>query len=287
MKITLMYGLLTFMIRLYLWLMLINVYAKSNVFSFFYFIAVVYFWFKPVEFDLIRNINKAAIVIICLQYAVLLMDLNTIVSPLPLPYNDNTLSLLEYLIEDPSLVNFIAVSSQSKGSNSGFVVSFIVNSIIIFLTELCFTIFTVLSERMMKTIFAVYMKYEFILQKLRDIRDRDPVILSYNNYKHLSYRVLNFIYERIIMSSYLFVALLIFILLAGVQGYLAVLLLVVAFLYIYLGVFSKWSGGEEIVTYTKHFFRFFNALQFLCLLLTSVLNIPMVQDNEIISNIAD
>ena len=94
MKISMMYGLLIFMIRLYLWLMLLNIYAKSSIFSFIYFIAVVIFWFKSVEFDLIRNINKAAILILCLQYLVLLLDLNTAVSPLPLPYNDNTLSLL-------------------------------------------------------------------------------------------------------------------------------------------------------------------------------------------------
>lgn len=134
MKISILYGLLIFIIRLYLWLMLLNVYAKSNVFSFLYFLAVVFFWFKSVEFDLIRNINKAAIVILCLQYLVLLLDLNSVVSPLPLPYGDNTISLLEHFISDTNLVNFIAVSSQEGGSNSSFIVSFIVNAIIIFFT---------------------------------------------------------------------------------------------------------------------------------------------------------
>lgn len=91
----------------------------------------------------------------------------------------------------------------------------------------------------MKSIFEVYLKYEFILQKIKDIQAWDPVIINYNEYKHLPYRALNFIYERIFMGSYLFVALLIFILLAGVRGYLAVILLVIAFLNIYIGVFTE------------------------------------------------
>ena len=57
----------------------------------------------------------------------------------------------------------------------------------------------------------------------------------------MSYRFLNFLYERIIMTSYLFASLLIFILLAGVSGYLAIVLLCVAFLYIYFGIFSAQS----------------------------------------------
>lgn len=88
-----MLGLLTFIIRFYIWLMLLNVYAKSNVFAFGYLIAVVYFWFQPVSFDLIRTINKAAIILLTLQYVMLLLDLNSVISPLPLPYNRN-LSLL-------------------------------------------------------------------------------------------------------------------------------------------------------------------------------------------------
>ena len=106
-----MLGLLTFIIRFYLWLMLINVYAKSNVFAFGYLAAVVYFWFQSVSFDLIRTVNKAAIALLTLQYVMLLLDINSVISPLPLPYNLN-LSLLELLIKNnPSLVNFLAVSS--------------------------------------------------------------------------------------------------------------------------------------------------------------------------------
>jgi len=92
-KISTMYGLLNFIIRIYLWLMLINVYAKTNVFAFFYLFAVLIFWFKKLDFDLIRNINKAAIIILLLQYVVLLLDINSAISYLPIPYNKN-ISLL-------------------------------------------------------------------------------------------------------------------------------------------------------------------------------------------------
>lgn len=46
MTINMMYGFVNFIIRFYLWLMLLNVFAKSNVFSFLYFIAVLIFWFQ-------------------------------------------------------------------------------------------------------------------------------------------------------------------------------------------------------------------------------------------------
>lgn len=133
MKINMMYGFLSFVIRFYLWLMLLNVYAKNDVFSFAYFIAVICFWFQRLEFDMIKNINKAAIILLCLQYVVLLFDLNAFVSPLPLPYGEN-LSFMQNYIDNPALINFLAISSQKQLDNRHFVLSFIVNAIIIFLT---------------------------------------------------------------------------------------------------------------------------------------------------------
>jgi hypothetical protein len=70
------------------------------------------------------------------------------------------------------------------------------------------------------------------------------------------------------MSSHLFVSLLMFILLAGVNGYLAVLLLVISFLYIYFGIFSKNSMSADVFHYTRIYFRAFN--------ITIVLNIPII-----------
>jgi hypothetical protein len=71
----LLYGCISFVIRLYLWLMLLNVYAKSNVFGFAYLFAVLFFWFRKLSFSLIKDINKAAIAIVLLQYLVLLFDI--------------------------------------------------------------------------------------------------------------------------------------------------------------------------------------------------------------------
>lgn len=119
--------------------MLINIYSKTNMFGFAYFIAVIVFWFRDINFSLIRNINKAAIIIVLLQYLFLLLDINTITSPIAIPTTKN-LSLLEALIENPAWVEFLAVSSDASNNNS-YLASFLINSIIIFFTELCFSIY--------------------------------------------------------------------------------------------------------------------------------------------------
>lgn len=92
-RLNVLYGCVHFMIRFYLWLMLINLYSKGNVFAFAYLIAVLCFWFRDVNFGLIKDINKAAIIILLLQYFFLLLDVNTTTSPIAMPTTDN-LSLL-------------------------------------------------------------------------------------------------------------------------------------------------------------------------------------------------
>lgn len=87
------YGFMMALIRFYLLMMLINLYEKSNIFAFAYLFAVLFFWFKKVRFQLIKNINKAAIIILCMQYLVLLLDINNKTSAIPLP-NNQDLSLL-------------------------------------------------------------------------------------------------------------------------------------------------------------------------------------------------
>lgn len=110
-RLNMLYGCIHFMIRFYLWLMLINLYSKGNIFAFAYFIAVLWFWFREVNLGLVRSINKAAIFILLLQYFVLLLDVNTTTSPLPLPNNEK-LSLLEHFIDNPDWVDFLAVNSS-------------------------------------------------------------------------------------------------------------------------------------------------------------------------------
>ena len=87
------------------------------------------------------------------------------------------------------------------------------------------------------------------------------------------------------MSSHLFVSLLMFILLAGVSGYLSVLLLIISFLYIYIGIFSKASRNESIFNYTRIYFRLFNILQFVCLFITTVLDVPVINSNPEITRV--
>ena len=82
------------MLRLYLLMMLINLYEKSNIFAFPYLFSVLYFWFSPLHFNMVKNINKIAIIILLAQYALLLTDINAQTSPLPLPHPDYNLSLL-------------------------------------------------------------------------------------------------------------------------------------------------------------------------------------------------
>lgn len=94
---------------------------------------------------------------------------------------------------------------------------------------------------MMNNIFKVYLKYQEILNKLTSINLNDTIIINYNQYKKFKHKVAFFLYENIIMNSYLLVSLLIFILLAGVNSYIAIILLVVAFGYIYVGIFLKIS----------------------------------------------
>lgn len=67
-----------------------------------------------------------------------------------------------------------------------------------------------------------------------------------------------------------------FMLLSGVHNYLSIFLLIISFLYIYLGVFSKISERDDIFHYTKLYFRFFNILQLLILLINIILNMPFI-----------
>lgn len=187
-RLNMLYGCIHFMIRFYLWLMLINLYSKGNIFAFAYFIAVLWFWFRDVNFGLVRSINKAAIVILLLQYFVLLLDVNPTTSPISLPTEDN-LSLLEYLIDDPDWVDFLAVSS-SESNNDSYLASFLINSIIIFLTELCFTIYQGIAQLVVRSILDLYRKYESVLQKLQEQEGFEEVeqievnLMAYKSWYH-------------------------------------------------------------------------------------------------------
>lgn len=81
--------------------MFINIYVKNNnISTILYIISIYYFWFKQLSFEVVKNINKAAIFIMLIQYVILLMDIERNTSPLPLPDGVESLSLLGYLIKD-------------------------------------------------------------------------------------------------------------------------------------------------------------------------------------------
>jgi len=92
-----------------------------------------------------------------------------------------------------------------------------------------------------------------------------------------------FFYENMIMNSYLIVSLLMFVLLSGVHNFLALFLLSIAFLYIYLGIFTALSEREDIFSYTRIFFRVFNVLQLAILLVDIILNMPLVPATQILN----
>lgn len=84
-KINYLYGLLIGLLRTYLLMILVNLYEKSNIFAFFYLFSILFFWFRKLDFNLVTGINKIAILILLLQYIMLLLDINSQTSPLPLP----------------------------------------------------------------------------------------------------------------------------------------------------------------------------------------------------------
>ena len=76
-KINLITGTMMMLLRFYLLMMLINLYEKSNVFAFAYLISILFFWFSPLHFTMVKNINKIAIGILLAQYLMLLLDINS------------------------------------------------------------------------------------------------------------------------------------------------------------------------------------------------------------------
>jgi hypothetical protein len=63
-------------VRIYLWLMFINIYVKNNnISTFLYMFSIFYFWFRKLKFHVVKNINKASIIIMIFQYIILLLDI--------------------------------------------------------------------------------------------------------------------------------------------------------------------------------------------------------------------
>lgn len=76
-----LFGVLSAMLRLYILMLLLNSYAKSNIFSWVYLIVALIYWNLRIKFQLVENINKIAIVILLIQYTLLLFNINPFDSP--------------------------------------------------------------------------------------------------------------------------------------------------------------------------------------------------------------
>ena len=141
-KINYLYGLLIGLLRTYLLMILVNLYEKSNIFAFFYLFSILFFWFRKLDFNLVTGINKIAILILLLQYIMLLLDINSQTSPLPLPEHPDyqTLSFLQTYLKSSKWIAYLVLDYNREDGNS-YLVSFFISAVIVFLTELYFTLF--------------------------------------------------------------------------------------------------------------------------------------------------
>jgi len=188
---------------------------------------------------MVRHINKIAIVILLLQYVVLLLDINNNSSPLVLPVLDN-LSVLDKYIKNVEWRNYI-VNDFGDTKNGSFVVSFLISSIIVFLTEFYFTLFFYISRRSIGKIREIYDRYEYITENLDRMPLQDTIYLNYENYKNWGYRFMTLSYELLLNNSYIFISYLILILLSTIHTVVAVGLVLFACVYIYIGIFTRFS----------------------------------------------
>lgn len=87
-------------------------------------------------------------------------------------------------------------------------------------------------------------------------------------------------YELLLNNSYIVVAYLTLILLSAVHNWIAYALVVLACIYIYLGVFTGFSEDKNLLYYTKIFFRVVSAIIFIVLILIVIANIPVFPQNN-------
>ena len=84
--------------------------------------------------------------------------------------------------------------NASSSTISSFFVSFLISSIIIFLTELYFSLYFYVSRMTVSYIAEIYLRYEYISASLRSMPASDTIYLNYENYKNWFYRFLNLSY---------------------------------------------------------------------------------------------
>ena len=106
--------------------------------------------------------------------------------------------------------------------------------------------------------------------------EKDTIYLNYENYKDFSFRFMKLSYELFINNSYIVVSILILILLSSVHNIVTTILVLIACIYIYLGIFTDFSEDANINSYTSLYFKIIRFLLFLILVLVSITQIPVI-----------
>ena len=268
-------GVLMALLRVYLLVMFINFYSKANVFAFAYLISILVFWFSPLHFYQIRNINKIAIIILVLQYLVLLLAIDEHTSSLPLP-NNTSLSILSYFISSEEWIQYLLVGDVPLSQTiNAFFDSFVVSSILILMTELYFSAFLFHCGYVTRLMQRIYDRYQAINLHFLGMPVRDTVYLNYHNYKSLSYRLIRMGYELLLNNSSIFVAMMLLFLLTGVYSYLSLVIVFLTCVYIYIGIFTELGEEPQYLSYTVLFFKLIRALLILIITLATIAKVPV------------
>lgn len=104
---------------------------------------------------------------------------------------------------------------------------------------------------------------------------KDTIYLNYENYKNFSYRFMKLSYELFINNSYIVVSMLILILLSDVHTIISAILVFIACIYIYMGIFTDFSEDANINSYTSLYFQIIRLLLFAILVIVTITQIPV------------
>ena len=79
--------------------------------------------------------------------------------------------------------------------------------------------------------------------------EKDTIYLNYENYKDFSFRFMKLSYELFINNSYIVVSILILILLSSAHNIVTTILVLIACIYIYLGIFTDFRKASDTIDY--------------------------------------
>lgn len=184
-----------------------------------------------------------------------------------------------FLPADSPWISYLVVDFH-KQTIGTYLISFLISSIIIFLTELYFTMFFLISRYCIRLIRLVYDRYEYIGETLQRMPELDTIFLNYENYKSWGYKFMTFSYEILINNSYIVISYLILILLSGIHNWISIGLVAFACIYIYLGIFTGFSEDKKIYTYTIIFFRIVQGILFAVLIMITIAEVPVFSQSS-------